>query len=1588
MMKISKRTVSLTLVISLLWFSLGMSGNGEASVHAQVTPFKEVIIGDFETDMDGWITYFPTGVTGDFSRDEGTSKLNHASAKLSGNFESGGSEISIQKDFPENANQEDVVGLSFWIKTDDADFILVRVTDNSGQTHQAKLQLERTSEWQKVELSPWSFDEHWSSWGEVDDGELHFPLLAVAITVPAWLLNDGKKAATVWLDEIALLVEKNVIPPGVETLPELPLGNFESVDEEWELFLPPNSQGDWMMDQTTVRAGSDSSYSAKLTGDFTAGGYDLQISRQIYERFAPTEPKLISFWVKTEDAHSIVLRLDDGSGQTHQQTITLEDTTEWQQVIVTNPTGGNGYSHWGGANDGQWHSQLTKIALNFNVQNLKDGKQTGTVWFDDIMAKVSVPVLELVQKETGNVFTGTSIAAFDVLTSGDQVMWEATNLWGQQVSSGQSAVVHNQHSLAIAVPSAGYYKLKVTALLDGIALATKETTFATLTEFDLSTVDDSVFGVQTHFAHTWSREVVPLVRKAGVKHLRDEIYWSEVELEKDVFTFVPKFNTYMQSLANNHIKPLITLDFVNQFYDGGDAPYTNVGREGYARYAREVLEHYGEQIEWVEIWNEWNLAPFSHGPGAADVGVYFELMKAAYEKIKHENVRPDVTVLGAATSDIPFEWLEQLFQLGGLQYMDKLSIHPYVYPRIPEENIAQIVKLNNLMKQYNNDEALPIWYSEIGWPTHQGNRGVDEQTQAAYLIRNFVVAIASGIEKIFWYDLKNDGTDKTYNEDNFGLIHHETDVLGSYTPKPGYVAMATVTRQLSNAEYVERKDTDESLHWHQFDQQGVPVHVIWSLEPTNVKLEGTGSLEIIDMMGGTKQVSDANLGLNISLAGNPLFVRGQLEQIKPASAFDMLSQQSFVNQPVQLTLVVDNTLDEENPLNADFRIGQQSYMLSAEPAERKTVTVELPPFSQPGKHTVTADVFVNNVMVGVVSVEVLVQEQYDVEMKHVFHNNKEELIFNIHNYMPEEKQLQAIKWNIGSKQATYPVEDVLLSDAISEVNLPLDEVDIGNNQQAVFEFVMADGTGSIIYEAVISKVDVEDMLQIDRHNGQTFTTIDLSEGHVNIPNYGGAADLSGTLELDWDDDNLYITGYITDNHFAQPYSDGDIWQGDSVQFAVSSGMPGDASRWFEYGMALTSNGAELYRWQSTPQLNTGQVTNTDLDISRDEETKKTIYKLALPWSELKPIKQSDGLISISFVVNDNDGNGRKGWIEWGSGIAVSKNSALFVPALLVAPPMTTATLTGVAPNGVTTGNVTMTLSTQAQTFEIAETQYSIDNGETWVNYDQPVTFSNVQSYNLLYRSSDHRGNIEQASGIQFTIKSSSSGTGTPIIPTQPANGNSDDSVKNQADGDDADSNSEPETSTPSSIVFTDISGHWADKAIQRAVQLGIAKGYTDGTFKPDKTISREEFIVLLMRVLELNEASAQHKANTSSLSFTDNGKISNWAKSAVALAVELGLITGYEDGNFRPHTPISRAQMAVIFMRALDLPQTFDGVEEFADFADVPNWAKGAVQQMARHNLMVGRGGNRFVPGDTATRAEAIVVLLNMIDYSLKDELV
>lgn len=127
--------------------------------------------------------------------------------------------------------------------------------------------------------------------------------------------------------------------------------------------------------------------------------------------------------------------------------------------------------------------------------------------------------------------------------------------------------------------------------------------------------------------------------------------------------------------------------------------------------------------------------------------------------------------------------------------------------------------------------------------------------------------------------------------------------------------------------------------------------------------------------------------------------------------------------------------------------------------------------------------------------------------------------------------------------------------------------------------------------------------------------------------------------------------------------------------------------------------------------------------------------------------------------------------------------------------------------------------------------------------------------------------------------------------------------------------------------FSDIKdGAWCCRAVSTLTNMGIIKGYTDGTFQPNKSITRAELATIIARFAKLD-------VNTKT--FSDiNG---HWAQKNIELAAGNGWINGYEDGTFRPNNNITRAETFAMINRVLD--RQTESVSDLLPTSEMNMWS-------------------------------------------------
>ena len=330
-------------------------------------------------------------------------------------------------------------------------------------------------------------------------------------------------------------------------------------------------------------------------------------------------------------------------------------------------------------------------------------------------------------------------------------------------------------------------------------------------------------GVNIHFTRDHEHDL-DMIAAAGVKFVRMDFAWGSIERQKGHYDW-SAYDELTANLGKRGLRGLYILDYSNGLYEetviarspisgkeqkGVASPQHPESVAAFARWAGAAAKHFADRRIIWEIWNEPNIRFWMPRPEAKQ---YATLAVATAKAIREAD--PEATIIGPATSRVPVPFLEKVFAAGLLTHLDAVSVHPYrSYHMEPETAATDYAKLRALIEKHSPNSAkrsLPIISGEWGYSTFT-NEGVSPEIQAAFLVRQQLANLHAGVPLSIWYDWKDDGTDAAEREHNFGMVTHDLK------PKPAYVALQTMTRELSGFRIEKRLTTTARATGSCFEQ--------------------------------------------------------------------------------------------------------------------------------------------------------------------------------------------------------------------------------------------------------------------------------------------------------------------------------------------------------------------------------------------------------------------------------------------------------------------------------------------------------------------------------------------------------------------------------------------------------------------------------------------------------------------------------------------------------------------------------------------------------------------------------------------------
>jgi polysaccharide biosynthesis protein PslG len=376
----------------------------------------------------------------------------------------------------------------------------------------------------------------------------------------------------------------------------------------------------------------------------------------------------------------------------------------------------------------------------------------------------------------------------------------------------------------------------------------------------IAPLDGGPFGLNTHLATRYpdlSSMNVPadMAAQAGVTWAREDIHWYRVQHSPDTWDWSFS-DAAIRALLQRRINVVGVLGHPPGWAtpyagdDPSDISFYAPDPQRFAEFAYATVKRYGRYVHHWEVWNEPDNALF--WKPAPDPSAYADTLMRASAAIRR--AAPDAKVLIGGVNPFDTTFLKKVAEAGAWDSFDILAVHPYVDPATPEVgNIAAAADSVRAMAAQWGEK--PIWATEVGWSSGPGDRdalgALDEQGQANMLVRAMLWLWRSGVEKIFWYTLKDDPGNP------YGLIASGTGYADYSQPKPAYYALQALNRELAGTEFAGMRDLFSRTTVLDFERFGA-----WR---RGDQRNGTFGSTDADPHGGTQA---ARLSYSFPTAGN------------------------------------------------------------------------------------------------------------------------------------------------------------------------------------------------------------------------------------------------------------------------------------------------------------------------------------------------------------------------------------------------------------------------------------------------------------------------------------------------------------------------------------------------------------------------------------------------------------------------------------------------------------------------------------------------------------------------------------------------
>ena len=799
---------------------------------------------------------------------------------------------------------------------------------------------------------------------------------------------------------------------------------------------------------------------------------------------------------------------------------------------------------------------------------------------------------------------------------------------------------------------------------------------------------------------TFGKEL-DMIKTAGFANVRYDDGWNGRETATNDFGYTAYKDDYLDTVTEKGMEALPIVYMSNSIVTGAWNAFPETDEQFIkAEFAADkIIQQLAGRTDVYEAWNEPDIAYFSQNFTPER---YVRVYKSVADAMKKYD--PDAKMgylcYASAESTSIHNKTTEMFEMGLAEMIRGNAITFHGYPDPDPEHFRTTEKIqwyvDELEKFGVSRDEYEIWITEFGG-TVADDHVATRRRQGAVTVREALMQrINHGVDRFYVHRYDDTGNLTFRREASFGLVSLPTGYATVYgavcVPWESFVMLSGYNYLFANSEPVGKIADEENLKIYEFKSNkfGEDIITLNSVSGVeNVTLDlGVKSVRYFDEYANEVTLYSDDGIYTFSATEYPHYVMADFSnvsvlentQIRLSDEIEAVSEDLF-------TVNVANNTGKE--LKAVFELPEGKEKEVVLKQENNSLELENP--AEVGKeYEIRCNVFDGEKQISVLCLEIesvyVAKTSLALQLKSPKNFNKWQGIATISN----TSEAKAISGQLEitapeSLKTKVPVKvSYIPRKRTAEVIFDLPE--ITKKQIYTFEYKLTLDTGEVIegetkadttsaaYASVKPKID--GVIEKGEWNEQTLMQTSNIENVVYVGGWTGnkwqgAKDQSAKTYAMWDEEKVYLCWEVTDDVFSQEYDDFYTWQGDSVQFGVYMGSSdeyvaiGEANTTFtEIGIANTPKGAQVYRYSAQdPDLHkTGQLTKDECELGIKTEGDKTVYELSMPWRSLLPEginPKANSRLGFSFLVNDNDGQGRRGAILFANGIFGVKDSSQF-----------------------------------------------------------------------------------------------------------------------------------------------------------------------------------------------------------------------------------------------------------------------------------------------------------------------------------------